>query len=126
MRLYAPSVANRKQIICVHIVTILFFCIWSVVMMVMTNMSAKKLVVCPLGKENQLCTSIPSTSGKDICGILVANHVIGLGAMKTCLSSCVVSADMIRQEEARMPFPILLQSNREMHTTYGNHSATCV
>ena len=92
----------------------------------MTNRSAKKLVVCPLGKENQLCISTPSTSGRDICGIWVANHVIGRGALTICLISCVVSADTIRDAEANSPLPIRSKSSSAMHMIYGNHSAIWV
>ena len=132
IRLYPPRAASKKSptwrrgVVFLEALDALDPLVFLVSRMHSTNASAKNEVVCPEGNEYQLFILTPSTSGSWISGICSVNHVRGLGATKICLVTCVKSVESNMAVEANTPFPIRLKSSKATHTTYGNHSATCV
>ena len=138
IRLYPPNAAKKNKPTCPIILKTLEFLIILVPLVLLvilvllvtrthsTNVRAKKLVVCPDGKEYHRFIRTPSANGSCTSGMFWANHVTGRGALMSFLNSCVVSADRIIADDAKTPSPMRLKSNNATHTTYGNHSATCV
>ena len=64
---------------------------------------AKKVAVCPEGKDNQRFILTPSTSGRVWSGMFSANHVSGRGALTICLMGCtmrVVSSKLLARKVA--------------------------
>ena len=64
---------------------------------------AKKVAVCPEGKESQRFILMPSTSGRVWSGICSANQVSGRGALTICLMGCtmrVVSSRLLARKVA--------------------------
>ena len=102
MRVYAPKVAQRKQIKD-KIFFPLIFSAHKIILKLKNR--TKKVVVCPEGKDNQRFIFTPSTSGSVTSGIFSANQVSGRGAHTICLIGCTIRVESSRLLAKKVAHP---------------------